>query len=118
MVAKLPEALETIETSDASQQLPSIIKNHHIDAIVAGLPRDMQGRETAQTEWVRNWLTNLRQMVSVPIYWQDEALTTVAVQQQIELLGIKDADVDAQAACLILDDFLRLPDDKREEYRL
>ncbi len=88
------------------------------DIIVSGRPRNNSGEETRQTEAVHNFIISLSDYFvkhgqdAPKVYYQDESYTSVAAE---ELLKPSRADraagkVDAEAATLILQDFLERPD--------
>lgn len=103
--ARLAEPLKTIKTNDALEYLLGLAKNKEIQAIVVGLPRNLSGDETQQTQWVRQWVKNTMQIINKPFYWQDEALTSQKAKSG--------ADEHSLAATIILQDFLDTPDSKR-----
>ncbi len=113
-VAKIPEPLSTIPTSQLPAIAGQLVKDHSASAIVIGLPRNLQGQDTGQTAWVRQWAEAFKQSVNVPLYWQDEAATTQLAEQQPRSA----AGPDAEAAAIILGDFLSLDPAKWEDYRL
>ena len=102
--ARLAEPLKTVKTEEAIKQLQAMIKENDIMAIVIGLPRNLSGEDTPQTRWLRDWASRAKTQLGIPLYWQDEALTTqvAEVRHQDEKIH----DVDALAAAVILQDFL------------
>lgn len=107
LVAKLAEPLEIIETNAAVDWLRNQLATGQITAIVTGLPRGLDGQETDQTSWVRQWVEQAKAQLATKFYWQDEALTTK------QTTGDKMAD--AAAAALILQDWLDTPPSQRQE---
>jgi putative Holliday junction resolvase len=101
-VARLPEALKTVNTADVLEELNDMIRSAPVAAIVVGLPRGLNGDDTAQTRWVRSWADTASQSIKVPFYFQDEALTTKLAQSRSGAPG----HLDAEAAAIILQDFL------------
>lgn len=108
-VAALPAPLLTLE-NDASLwgKLQQLIAEQQIDVLVVGLPRGLDGQETAQTRSTQAFVEELRKHVSLPVYWQDEALTSVQAETELQSSGKRynKGMVDALAACLILKDYL------------
>jgi len=104
MQARLPEPLKTVKTEEAIEQLRKIVKENEVKMIVAGLPRNLSGEDTQQTRWVRDWVTKAKAELGLPFYWQDEALTSHVVESRKS--KVKNPDVDAEAAAIILGDFL------------
>ena len=91
-------------TDEAIVLLQKIIKENDVKMIVAGLPRNLSGEDTGQTRWVRDWVAGVKSELGVVFYWQDEALTSVKAESL--KLKAKNKDVDAEAAAIILEDFL------------
>ncbi|OGL25144.1 hypothetical protein A2884_01265 [Candidatus Saccharibacteria bacterium RIFCSPHIGHO2_01_FULL_48_12] len=110
MAAKLAEPMYSIPTAELTARLKQIIAKSRADILVVGLPRNLDGRDTQQTTWTRAWVNGIKKLVEVPIYWQDEALTThQANSQQPKAKSL--VDEHALAAATILQDFL----DSRED---
>lgn len=111
--ARLAEPLKVVETTDLIDELKAIIKKGPMEAIVVGLPRSLQGKETDQTVWVRGWVQKAKaELEEVPFYWQDEALTSKLALAR-RLSGKKPQELDALAAQIILQDFLDTPEAER-----
>ena len=110
-VARLPRPLITLDAGGAVRpQLEQIISDESVGVLVVGLPRGLDGQETGQTAAVRAFVANL-ETLGLPIYLQDEALTSVKAKAELESRGgsyVK-ADVDALAATYILEDYLNNP---------
>jgi len=102
-------------------ELENIAKQYRLeraDCIVSGLPRNNRGEETRQTEAVHTFIIALQnyfikhERKELKVYFQDESCTSIAAE---ELLRPNRADrkagaVDAEAATIILQDFLERPD--------
>jgi putative Holliday junction resolvase len=106
-VARIAQPLTTLDaTGDVDGQLLAIIQREAVDVLVVGLPRGLDGQETAQTASVRGFATAL-QAFNLPIHFQDEALTSHQAKTELAARG-KDyakGDVDALAATYILEDY-------------
>lgn len=113
MLARLPEPLDIIENDGASELIKQLVAGHDIDAVVIGLPRGLDGQETEQTKLTRTWAKTLRKSLALPMFWQDEAVTTELAKQFIAKHKISPHLLDAVAACIILEDFMHTPEDKR-----
>lgn len=110
-LARIAEPLITIETADLIKTLGELIKEQNYSVIVVGLPRNLQGDETAQTEWVRHWVDKAKKKLTAEFYWQDEALTTKIAEADQLARGKKiPQGADALAAAIILQDFLDTPE--------
>jgi len=109
--AKLAEPLTTIQTSEGLKKLQQLVEQESADIIVVGLPRSLQGDDTAQTAWVRTWVDAAKKQIKLPFYWQDEALTSKLAESL--KLKAKSQDIDSLAAAIILQDFLDAPEAQR-----
>jgi len=93
-----------------------LCKIQNTDVIVVGMPRNLQGQLTAQSDYVKNFVKNLNKALvlekpnnkTIKIYFQDESLTSVQAKQNLKNrpLDKKSGAVDAEAAAIILQDFL------------
>jgi putative Holliday junction resolvase len=102
--ARLAEPLKTVPTEEVVPTLKKMAAEDDIESVIVGLPRNLNGDDTAQTEWVRGWLQNAKaELPEITFHWQDEALTTHEAQKR---LGKNITEVDAYAASIILQDFL------------
>ncbi len=110
-VARLAEPLKTVKTEGAIKQLQAMIKKSSVEAVVVGLPRNLSGEDTDQTRWVRDWASRAKAELGIPLYWQDEALTSQVVESQRR--PNKAYGVDALAAAVILQDFLNTAEEAR-----
>lgn len=110
-MARLAEPLMTVGTADLIKILGELIKEQNYSIVVVGLPRNLQGDETAQTEWVRHWVDKAKKKLATEFYWQDEALTTkIAEAHQLSKGKKIPQGADAMAAAIILQDFLDAPE--------
>jgi putative Holliday junction resolvase len=100
--ARIAEPLETIDANQVIEELKKLAVQNSATGIVVGLPRDLNGNETAQTAAVRQWVKSAKTEIGLKFYWQDEALTS----RQAEMTEPKDTGTDAVAAAIILQDFL------------
>jgi putative Holliday junction resolvase len=75
--------------------------------IVVGYPRNQQGETTAQTRYVENFAELLKEF-GPKIVFQDESLTSVIAEQRLiaQKKPYAKGDIDAQAAAIILQDYL------------
>jgi putative Holliday junction resolvase len=90
-------------------ELAELIRSYDIQAIVVGLPRGLDGQETDQTRATKTFASELAERTSLPIEWQDEALTSVKAKQTLEAMQkpYNKSDIDALAASYILADYLQ-----------
>lgn len=106
-VARLAEPLVTVPTKDTAKKLAELNKAGQVEAVAIGLPRNLKNEDTDQTKWVRQWVDELKNKTDLPLYWQDEALSTVEAEAA---KGVKKGDKDSLSAAVILQDFLNTPE--------
>lgn len=98
----------TIEVDGTEvQSIAEIVLREQAEILVVGYPRNQQGEATAQTRFVEAFVEQLKDL-DVKIVFQDESLTSVLAEQQLmaHKRPYTKADIDAQAAALILQDYL------------
>lgn len=108
--ARLPAPLTTLARGESTfHDIHQLIDQHGVAALVVGLPRGLDGQHTAQTVAVEEFKANLERTLAIPVYWQDEALTSRQAEAELESRGrlFKKEDIDALSATYILEDFLR-----------
>ena len=108
-IAKLAEPMIIVDTDKAVEALKDLISKSKIEAIVVGLPRNLNGEDTAQTNWVKQWAAEAKTSIELPFYWQDESLTT----KLAEARKLDSSYADAEAAAINLQDFLDGPVNER-----
>lgn len=99
---------ETIEVDgDEISAIAEIVINQKASTLVIGYPRNQSGEPTAQSKYIEDFSEKLSDIAS-SIVFQDESLTSVIAQQQLEGYNrpYSKADIDAQAAAIILQDYL------------
>lgn len=109
LVAKLPRPHITLQNDETLfPMLQTIVEVEAVGAIIVGFPRGMQGQHTKQTEAIEQFVSELKKHVALPIYLQDEALTSRHAEAELRAKGkaYDKGDIDALAATYILEDFL------------
>ncbi len=108
LIAKLPEPLEAIDAkSGLWARVDELIAEHRPLRLVVGLPRNMEGKETAQSKEVREFASQLSTKTGLEVVFQDESLTSVEAEKSLDVRGsFEKGDVDMFAAAAILDDYL------------
>lgn len=105
-------------TTDAFfASLLDVLKEERPEALVVGLPIDMDGEETLTTRQVRNFVERLKRRTSLPIYWMPETLSSFEAEEDLRKAGRRGsalrAVLDQQAAVRILESFLAQPAERR-----
>jgi len=104
-VVGIAEPLEHIDTTtqDVIQTIHKVVNDFGADGVVVGLPRGLDGQETTQTEYSRDFAAHLKTQISVPVYLIDEAGTSKAADDRMG----KNSKFsrDSVAAAILLEDF-------------
>jgi putative holliday junction resolvase len=106
---RIASPLVTLQNSPSIyDDISRLVTEHDITVLVVGWPRGMQGQATAQTAVVETFVEDLKKQVSLPVYLQDEALTSRKAEAELEARKKPYAkeEVDALAAAFILEDYL------------
>jgi|SRR5581483_12523987 len=93
---------------DALAEITAVIERERITTVVVGLPVSMSGRESQQTHVTRRFIDMLRQHLpaSIEVDTTDERLTSWEAERQIKGEGGKATEAHAEAARLMLADYL------------
>ena len=98
------------------EKVGEIVKAQNVEAVVLGLPLNMDGSEGEQAKTVLKFAEALKQQVGIPIYLQDERLSSFGAEEKLacaELTRGKTLKhLDAVAAAEILRAFLEQKEDK------
>lgn len=112
-VLKLVQPLEVLQVARGPALLDAIaraVKDVGPDAIVLGLPLNMDGTEGAASRDARAFAQTLAARVNLPVHLQDERLTSFDAEQRMAQSGrthkAKRELRDALAACAVLEDYL------------
>lgn len=92
------------------------VREYDCDTVVMGLPINLDGSDSVQTEKVREFRTMLENkmrssgMADVKVEWQDERFTTVIAERVLMVANMKRKSrkevVDKQAAIIILQSYM------------
>ncbi|MBR2855443.1 endolytic transglycosylase MltG [Candidatus Saccharibacteria bacterium] len=91
------------------QQISQIARLNNTNLFVVGLPRSNEGAETAQSIYVRDFVKKLTELIpGARVRLQDESLTSVVAEERLKQRKkrYERGDIDAEAASIILQDFL------------
>ena len=95
---------------DLIQWIGRIVASENIEAIVLGLPLNMDGSEGPQAMKVRTFARRLECQIHVPVHFQDERLSSFGAEQKLGEIGLSKGKqrerLDALAAAEILQAFL------------
>ena len=111
----VPNGMVPVDGQEISA-LVRLCDTQNIDVVVVGMPRNLQGQLTQQSNYVKTFVKSLNKALlaakpnnkTVKIFFQDESLTSVQAKDNLKTKGFnkKAGDVDAEAAAIILQDFL------------
>ena len=94
--------------SMVNETIASLIRDHNVTKLVVGNPRNMQGNDTKQTRYVEDFVEKLKSNINVPVFMQDEALTSVKAEEELKdrKSPYEKGDIDSLAATYILQDYI------------
>ncbi|MBV9566783.1 MAG: Holliday junction resolvase RuvX, partial [Hyphomicrobiales bacterium] len=82
IASPLKTILRTKFTKDV-RELSELIARHGVGGIVLGLPRNMDGSEGPAAQSARSFARNLAPLISLPLAFWDERLSTAAVTRTL-----------------------------------
>lgn len=92
------------------QKILNVVKIENVEAIVLGLPLNMDGSQGFQTKLVFQFAEQLKKLLDIPIHFQDERLSSFGAEEKLSSVeltrGKKRKRLDAIAAAEILQAFL------------
>ncbi|HEC14962.1 MAG TPA: Holliday junction resolvase RuvX [Sedimenticola sp.] len=88
------------------EQISKLIGDWEPEALVVGLPCDLDGTETEITPRARRFARQLEGRYRLPVHMADERLSSMVARQELKGRPIEYGDVDAMAAKLILETWL------------
>jgi len=95
----------------APEQILSLIQELEVGKLLVGLPLHLSGSEGEQAADVRKFVATLTDVLNIPVEFKDERLTSVEAEQRLwDKRGDwrhKKKQIDAVAACIMLEDYLR-----------
>lgn len=97
-------------TAKTVEEIKTVIETYQVEALVVGLPLNMDGSEGEQAKQTRKFAEQLGQAVGVAIDFQDERLSSAAADELLADSGLsakkRKEKRDMLAACDILQEFL------------
>jgi putative Holliday junction resolvase len=95
---------------DLLLQVKKLVSELDAAALVLGLPLNLDGTESEASTDARRLARNFSLSLVIPVFLQDERLTSVAAEENLRDRGLSDKDrkdkLDSEAAAVILEDFL------------
>lgn len=105
VVAQIAQPLSVInmKTDELTVEIEKVVNEYEACAVVAGVPRGLDGQITEQTLWAQALIDDLSKELTVPVFAIDEAGTTVEAEHR----ATKNVSVDCVAAGIIAENFLQ-----------
>ena len=92
------------------KQIAEVVDSEKVGAVVLGLPLNMDDSESDQTRLVRKFCNQLKKSLQVPVYLQDERLSSFGAEERLAPANFSKGKMrqrlDAVAAAEILEAFL------------
>jgi len=93
------------------EKIADIVKKENVEAIVLGMPLNMDGSEGAQAKLVLKFAKQLKEHLDIPIHYQDERLSSFGAENKLACAEFsrgkkRKKRIDAIAAAEILETFL------------
>jgi putative Holliday junction resolvase len=108
-VTPLP-LIERRSWKDLLRRVAKIVERYDARGLIIGLPLNMDGTEGFAAEEAKGLAENFRRSLNVPVYLQDERLTSIEARSEMRAAGEKDQGIegriDSESAAIILRDFL------------
>ena len=102
--------IERKSWKDLLSQVAALIHKWKACGLVIGLPLSLDGAERSAAKEARTVAKKFQRSLGVPIYLQDERLTTFAAESEMKSRGRSEPEikreVDSEAAAIILRDFI------------
>ena len=107
MIASPLQLIRKVKFSQDAEQLIKLMNGRNVSALIIGLPLNMDGTEGPRAQSCRAFARNLERLRPVNVAFQDERLSTTAVERflidELDLTRKRRADVvDRTAAAWIL----------------
>ena len=104
------ERLERRSWKDLLRRLAAMVASYDARALIIGLPLNMDGTRGVAAEDAVRIAENFRKSLSVPVFLQDERLTSLAAESKMRDRGVAPEEIaqrlDSESAAIILSDFL------------
>ena len=101
------------------QDVRNLVEHFDAQIIVVGLPLRLDGTDGDTAKNARRVAANLAKSIDLPVYLQDERLTSLEAMENLKAEGLKPDEIpaliDGEAAATILRDFL---DTQQERIRV
>jgi putative holliday junction resolvase len=104
------ERLERRSWKDLLRRVAAVIESYDARALIIGLPLNLDGTKGQAAEEAARIAENFRKSLNVPVFLQDERLTSLAAESEMRAQGLERREisqrVDSESAAIILGDFI------------
>ena len=118
VTARPLDVIQRRSWKDLLSRVAAIIESYDARGLVIGLPLNLAGTEGPVAADARRIAENFRRSLSLPVFLQDERLTTLAARSKMQLEGLNSQEIedriDSESAAVILRDFISA-DQPRDE---
>lgn len=87
----------------AERELIAVLAERKVELLVVGLPLGPQGERTATCDVVEGFVRRLSKRASIRVEFIDEAFSSQDAAERLESADAERSELDAYAACLILE---------------
>lgn len=106
--------IKFIDNPQLIKELIKIIQTEDIEIVVMGIPRFLDGKESTWTKKVIEFKNQLKSSIKIPLYVQDETLSTKEAEERMKNsprynFKVDENFIDEVSATIILEDFIRSP---------
>ena|SRR5437870_868365 len=102
--------IERRNWKDLLRRVAALVEFHQAKALVIGLPIRLDGTEGSAAKTTRDTAQKFQQSLAVPVFLQNESLTSFDAHTHLKSTGQSAAaivqQVDSEAAAIILRDFI------------
>lgn len=92
------------------KKIAEVVETENVEAVVLGLPLNMDGSEGSQTKLVLKFAEQLKDYLNIPVHLQDERLSSFSAEEKLASAKLTKEKMrkrlDAVAAAEILEAFL------------
>lgn len=92
------------------KKIADVVRRENVEAVVVGLPLNMDGSEGPQAKLVLKFAAELKERLGIPIHLQDERLSSFSAAEKLTRADLtrrkRKKRIDAVAAAAILETFL------------
>lgn len=103
----IPLATHARANGVAEREILALIEHYQVSEIVIGLPLNDDNSESPMCDNVRRFARRLARRTTIKIVYHDEYGSTYAAGERLGSTSGKGPNIDAHAAAIILEEYLR-----------